>query len=125
MISAWDVYWVMQLDSISSFLAVCSFLVFAASAAIFLLVVPEASDDEEAKKVLKVCVKFVAVSFFLGTFSVLLPSSKTAAAMIILPAVTSEEAVNMVKPEAKELYELTKDALRSMITEKTTKEVEK
>lgn len=120
MISAWDVYWVMQLDSIRFGVILFSAILCAVSGVLFFIAAEEGSKKQA---------KTFGVSAISGAFllfsAAFIPETKTAAAMIILPAVTSEEAVNIVKPEAKELYELTKDALRSVITEKTTKEIEK
>jgi len=77
--------------------------------------------DEVPKKMFSFV--FAGVGFLV--VGSLIPSSKTLAAMIVLPAITSEEVVSIIKPEAKELYELTKDALRSMATEKSIEETEK
>ena len=58
------------------------------------------------------------------SIGILTPSSKTAAAMIVLPALTSEEVVGTVKSEAKEPYEMAKEALKEKITTTEGKKVE-
>lgn len=126
MISAFDVYLVMQLDRIGGALTlVClgAFVVGGVTGAVYAaLGGPSAADsDEDAArmvtmlKVFKVCAWTAAIIIPL---SALLPSTKTAAAMIILPAMTSDKVIEAVKPEARELLDLTKEALRGLSKQK-------
>lgn len=106
--SAWNVYWVMQLDSIGVGLLMFGVAsVFVGLA--FFSYVASVHDRVSACGVMSVLFAFV-----LWTVCMFLPSSRTAAAMIVLPAITSAEVRSAVAPEAKELYELAKDALRSV-----------
>lgn len=128
MITAWDVYWVMQLDSIRGSLW---FLGYAGIATVVGLTLwngisrfdtaefPSLCNAEERKaawkvrgdirqKALLACIPAVLLASFL-------PSSKTAAAMIILPALTSEEVTKPLAKEAGDLYRLAKRALEEAV----------
>ena len=107
MITAWQVYWVMQLDDIRLFLL----LVFSSLIFGVITFAPLWID----KKDWHVAVKRTAIGSLLMLFlAVMLPSTKTAATMIVLPAITSDEVIDTVTPEAKELYGLAKDALKNL-----------
>lgn len=110
MISAWNVYWVMQLDSIIRLL-VCLAAVSGTLAFVCLFPLVESFGDEAkvwAKSIKTFC--FCAVSF--ACIATFIPSSKTAAAIIILPKLTAPEVVAPVSKEAGELYGLAKQALQ-------------
>lgn len=104
--SAWQVYWVMQLDSIGVglFLFGVAFL-FAA------WVFASATEYDEVRSLRPAWI-CLSIGLLLWMVDVFVPSTKTAAAMIVLPAITSESATSVVAPEARELYDLAKDALR-------------
>lgn len=130
MIDAWDVYWVMQLDQIRGGMMALSIVTGLAltigivSGAVVVFDVL-GGDDAGAKLAYKRWVMRGVALFAFAFLSVsLLPSSRTAAAMIVLPAITSDTVVQTVAPEARELYELAKDALRSVAKDKPAKEAE-
>jgi TRAP-type C4-dicarboxylate transport system permease large subunit len=50
--------------------------------------------------------------------AVLIPSSATAAAMIVLSEITSKEVTEPLKGEAREIYQLAKDALKNIADDK-------
>lgn len=117
-ISAWDIYWVMQLDTIGvaagliSFLGLI-FLPFAIGFSFF-----------EVKR---------AWAYFscagLGLFwmvavaaAIFLPSSKTAAAMLVIPAIANNETIER---EAGDLYQIAKDGLRELVKPDAPKDIEK
>lgn len=110
MVTPWDVYWVLQLDSISASAAA----VFIASViGIFIsgfmwLMEPR---DAAARKMLWRCVTVGGIALAFGAF---LPSSRTAAAMILVPKLTSPEVLEPVGKEAGELYRLAKSALKKL-----------
>lgn len=130
MIDAWDVYWVMQLDRIGGMLVALTIIsgcALGVSTIIggFAVADSYGSDREQAKSTLKRIVSYGSASFvFAFLCASMIPSSKTAAAMIVLPAITSDTVVQTVAPEARELYELAKDALRSVAKDKPSKEAE-
>lgn len=120
MITAWDVYWVMQLDrivSVSHFVAVFGVTLGLFGTAIRSLAAQFKDKDGDSAIVYGVLwlAPYIFVFGLTGwaTYT-LLPSSKTAAAMIILPAITSDEAAEAIKPEARELYELAKKAVANL-----------
>lgn len=109
MVSPFDVYLVMQLDSIGSM-----FLFFALVGSFVAVVLCLFGSIEEEPAVLSWGRKVAAFAILSTLASGLLPSSKTAAAMILIPALTSEEVVAPVSAEARELYGLAKAALRNV-----------
>lgn len=120
-ITPFDVYLVMQMDSISDIFIVLS-CIFGALAFIGLLAYVPLSDkiDENGMKrhFKRVKVAFVLFIMFCVTSS-LIPNTKTLAAMYILPKVANSEFVNETMPtEARELLDLTKEAIRSNLIEK-------
>lgn len=135
MISAFDVYLVMQMDSFGSTFAGIGFLAAAMSVCSFFAWYFCASADPDewysegfkkaaenrkkrAPSMFSVFRKSAVVSlaaFAIGSF---IPSTKTAAAMIVLPAITSDRVINAVTPELRDLLDLTKGALRNMAGEK-------
>ncbi len=127
--SAWTVYWVLQLDSIKYIFILLT--IFTAVAAAITSIIGglmtgeyNERDRENGTKLLGYS-KRLWLTFVVALFAAnLLPSSKTAAAMIVLPALTSEEVVGTVKSEAKELYEMAKEALKEKITTTEEKKVE-
>lgn len=107
MITAWQVYWVMQLDTIRLFIL----LVFGGLVFGIVTIAPVWID----KKDWHVAVKRTAIGSLLMLFLLtFIPSSKTVATMIVLPAITSDAVIDTVTPEAKELYGLAKDALKNL-----------
>lgn len=120
MIDAFDVYLVMQLDSIRAAVGTVALLAGAISA---IAVCPVKEGHKKA-------MKYVVVGGFIlcalsAAAATLLPSSRTAAAMILLPAVTSQEVTDVLKPEVQELWGLTKDALKGLASGKDKPDVEK
>lgn len=117
MISAFDVYLVMQLEGIKGLLFLVStlsgLLTTAAGLASFFLAIGEDEVPPLLKRLLRWGVVFLVVSSTLNAF---IPTPKTAAAMYLLPTLTSPEVASELKPEAKELYQLAKDALRGLAT---------
>lgn len=119
MISPFEVYLVLQLNSLVG--ASVLIAIISACGATLALILPRmeyrpddddiARWDRRAKKVLKIG----SVALLL---SVVVPSSKTAAAMFILPALTSDQVIEPVSREAKELYGLAKKALQNAVNEK-------
>lgn len=107
MITAWQVYWVMQLDDIRLFIL----LVFGGLIFGVIIFTPVWIVEKDWHAAVKRTVIGSLLMLFLLTF---MPSSKTVATMIILPTITSDEVIDTVTPEAKELYGLAKDALKNL-----------
>jgi hypothetical protein len=116
MISAFDVYLVMQLDSIKDAIAAIMVALFCLVFAQVLFLIIE----EVYSKALLILSSLLLVAS-ITAFS-FIPSSKTAAAMMIIPKLTSLEAIETVNPEVKELYDLAKGALRGVVEKNVEKE---
>jgi hypothetical protein len=108
MISAWDIYWVMQLDTIRSALGIASVFALAATAISTLAIGIEGASPRYAKF-------FGAILAPLAIAAALVPSSKTAAAMVVLPAIANNQTIQR---EAGDLYGIAKDALRNLAAPK-------
>lgn len=116
MIDAWDVYWVMQLDSIGTLLLmlaiisiVAGILVSAISACIVYF-----DENDAFRPGLRFGARCLTAGIVVAMVNAVLPSSKTAAAMIVLPALTSDQVVEPLTAEARELYGLAKQALTNL-----------
>lgn len=112
MISAWQVYLVMQMDNFISAFVVISLL--SVLAIIFIFFAFEDVHPNEAAKIIKMIKILACVGILSSIPPIFMPSTKTLAAMLILPAITSDKTLETVTPEAKELYSLAKDTLRNL-----------
>lgn len=110
MVTPFEVYVVMQLDTVIVSAFVFGMLLFIVGA----FYVAVGSEDYSRGMFWAGVVSFALgiLCILAGTF---LPSTKTAAAMIVLPAITSEEVVAPVSAEARELYDLAKQAIRKAV----------
>lgn len=134
MISALDVYLVMQLDALRG--ALFGFGLPAVAGGIIAAIVcacearsqwswdKEPLEDRVARFAgYGSTAKKAAIAGVFGVLlSAALPSSKTAAAMILVPALTSKEVIEPVGREAAELYALAKEALRNVADRKPERE---
>lgn len=120
MISPFMVYLVMQADVIVFASGLVGGILFVIGSVVFLF----AKSEDDAN--VFVPAKWGAISgIILLIVSALFPNTKTMAAMIIIPAMTSDKAIELVSPEAGELYNLAKDAIRSHIKLDNPKDAEK
>lgn len=108
MISAWDIYWVMQLDTIGMAMGTIS---------VFGLIVVAVVWGAAACEIRRLWGYLVAVAvtgvwFVCLLAAIFLPSTKTAAAMFVIPAVANNETI---QKEAGDLYKLAKQALREAV----------
>jgi hypothetical protein len=51
-----------------------------------------------------------------------MPSTKTIAAMIVLPKITSPQAINTMSKESRDIYDLAKRALTKLVDDKPDQE---
>lgn len=124
-ISAWEIYWVLQLDSISaalSFLSAGGIMIAVAltiwnglsrlDTSEFPLLCNE--DERKAAWASRAAIRrtLLAISLPLFAINAFVPSSKTMAAVIVVPAIANNDAI---KREAGELYQLAKEALREVV----------
>lgn len=107
MIDAWDIYWVLQLDTIG-FAAALLTLVGGAVVALawigFL--------DSDTRLSLFVPAMLTLLWLPVLALAVFLPSTKTAAAMFVIPAIANNETIQR---ESGELYDLAKQALAEAV----------
>src|SRR5690606_37769141 len=121
---AWDIYWVMQLDSIGVLLFLIALVSGIATLVLLVWAAMHAEEDRyswnEGKteeriafrvQLLRWAKQAGGVSAVMIIAASVVPSTKTAAAMIVLPAVANSETVQR---EAGELYGIAKDALREL-----------
>ena len=83
-------------------------------------------DDKEAIKLHNVAARkwmrrCIAMAAVLLTACALLPSTKTIAAMIVLPKITSPQALDAMGKESRDIYELAKKALANLADDKPAK----
>ena len=100
MITPWEIYWVLQLDSIR----IC-FSVIVATGAFAALVLALGGPERYARRLAYVFVP-------LCCFAAFVPSTKTAAAMIVVPQIVNSPSI---QHEAGDLYKLAKQALEQAI----------
>jgi hypothetical protein len=129
MVSAWDVYWVMQLDAIGTTAFVVALLGLLAGGVGSLIHYGASTGENDFDKATARATKVFRGVFFVGVVALMtcafLPSSKTAAAMILVPALTSEQVIEPVGAEARELYALAKQALTNIAQPKPEPEAKK
>lgn len=132
MITPFDVYWIFKLDALRAFFIVLSgicgvaffvsIFVYTATMDSIKWAEPTPSNEERHRRIAEawtLCTRRLAKAFFiaLASFAIYLaiPSTPLAAGMILLPKLASEEVVATVKGEARELYDLAKELLRSSL----------
>lgn len=115
MLSSFDIYLVMQLDAIVNFFVVVGGVGISLCVALcwFKFFV-----DGEFQETFKAVRPYAVVSILCVVASTFIPTSKTAAAMILLPALTSDQFVEPLTAEAKDLYKLAKQALQNVAEQK-------
>lgn len=134
MITAWQIYWVMQLDSIGCFVFAAFVISLVCGGCAFLFAAIHAGDDhwswncdrigqrQDFRRTLYRWGRLaIAASLVCGLAAALIPSTKTAAAMIVIPAVANNEAI---QHEAGDLYGIAKDALRELARPKPAEKSE-
>lgn len=127
-ITAWDIYWVMQLDSFSAFsftlALVLSLLSLFGCISIwwnkdFAELYEDMPESRSYKKYIasantgkKLAVRTFPFAIAFAFLSAILPSSKTAAAMLIIPAIANSVTI---QNEAKDIYALAKQGLSELV----------
>jgi len=114
-LTVWEVYWVMQADKlldITSVIAVILGLVLIPLSAAGIASFDKEFPKDIGKLVRRSWLAVMPLFAILLVFYAVVPSTKTVAAMIILPAIVNNETVH---DEASELYQLAKDALEDMV----------
>ncbi|WP_286075648.1 hypothetical protein [Stenotrophomonas sp. 59] len=110
MISAWEIYWVMQLDTIRQASVVAS-AVGIVGLTVFIVI---GFDSYSSDKVMKRVYSLAPLILFPVAAATFLPTSKTAAAMIVIPAIANNERF---QAEAGDLYQLAKQGLQKLVAD--------
>jgi mannose/fructose/N-acetylgalactosamine-specific phosphotransferase system component IIC len=123
--NAFSLYLILQLDSIGTTLAIVS-IVGALASVIGLAAAACTRGDESCRsevdhtvsnEIFKYAKRGLITCVALFAFNGLLPSSKTAAVMIVLPAVANNENIQR---EAGELYQIAKQGLADLVKKAVT-----
>lgn len=97
-LTAWDIYWVTRLDEISIALAIVCFGCIA-GLVVSLVLMTHPAHDRWFKPGKKICVTSLVVGCIVLGVNTLIPSTKQAAVMIVLPAIVNSEAVQQIPNE--------------------------
>lgn len=114
MISGWELYVVLKLDSFQAFFEVVGGVGLISSIGGLIVATVASLDYDETTKTIankaRSLLRKTAVIFGLFVIAgVLLPSTKQAAAILIIPKIATNENVEMISDEAKSLYSLAKE----------------
>ena len=118
------VYLLFQADSIS--FALTGIALFAGMALLIALptkaiVKPLIDKDEGAAVTYKICRVVTWVCPILIAAAIFMPSSKTIAAMIVLPKITTPQAIDTMSKESRGIYDMAKKALANLADDKPAK----
>lgn len=116
------VYLLFQADSISAaltFTAVIAGIVFCVAVPTKVFAKFDMDKDEGAALAYKMSCVATWVCPFLIAAAIFMPSTKTIAAMIVLPKVTSPQAIDTMSKESRDLYQLAKQALVNLADDGT------
>lgn len=120
MITPWEIYWVLQLDSISVFLTIIfDCMIVAAFGTLFIGALitdrgwcPSNKQDAQWASVKKLSLRLFIACVVPGLITAFIPSTKTAAAMVVVPQIINSPTI---QHEAGDLYKLAKEALQQAI----------
>ena len=117
-LSALTVYFIVMLDNIKHLIdGVCllSTIMFVGTGFVYFI-----SFGELHKEIRRMLAKVCKISLFVlipfAIISTILPNSKQAAAIIVIPQLTTKENINTISGEAKEVYGLFKEWVKEKAT---------
>lgn len=126
MISAWELYFILQMDSISNGIAMLALFTIVIACALLMAGgfqrdkasgYGDCTDQpvwQAGYALQKKALKYFVVAGVMVFASFLLPSTRTLAAMVVVPAIVNNTAV---QKEAGELYQLAKQALANAVSD--------
>lgn len=120
MITPLELYFVLQLDNIKVFLCKASEILFVMNVAAISLALVDfiLSRNHEKRYLIGSIAALLLFTIPLAVFQAMLPGTKQMATILILPKIASEENVDYLTQEAKELYSIAKEGLKNSIKEK-------
>ena len=119
-ISPWTLYWILQLDSIKA--AVVALAITTSLATLFLGVIGLDSSERERARgetMHRFAIRLAIVAVPLTLLTAFLPSSRTMAAVVLIPAIANNETIQR---EASDLYRLAKQAIERVAQVEPPKE---
>lgn len=123
MITESYMYWILKLDDIRNFAFALGLIgVIPAVAFLILFLASTIAKDEfcrDYKHVGRLCgwlsIVTITLTFFLHLSHALLPTTKQMAMIKVIPAIANSKEVEMVSKDAKELYKLGVEAVRTRL----------
>lgn len=114
MISGWELYVVLKLDSFQAFFQTIGGIGLISSIGGLIITTVASFDDDETTKVLankaaSLFRKMLVVSGLFVVTGLFLPTTKQAAAVLIIPKIATNENIEVISDEAKSLYSLAKE----------------
>lgn len=114
----WTLYWITRLDSISVFAGAVSIVSFGGIIiAIAIASMNEWEDDGVTKQAVYWLKRSVAICVFTAIITILLPTTKQMAAIIILPKLSQSETVKEIPNDYKKIKDLAIGYLESKVKE--------
>lgn len=74
-------------------------------------------DDDKGKSCFRHARRILITGIASGALAFAIPSTKTLAAMVVVPTITTPQALHTMKKSAGQLYDLAVDALKSAVNE--------
>lgn len=112
-ITPWEIYWVLQLDSLNGLFVSMAILGGMLSLLLVMGAMLMADDDPDVSKRCAWFAKLMVTIFAIGVLgATFVPPTKTAAAMVVLPAIVNNPTV---QHETGDLYKLAKQALQNAV----------
>lgn len=117
-------YLLFQADSISEalgFIAILAGMLFCVAVPLKWVAQEGRNEHESAAIAYKACRVAIWICPIIVAAGILMPSSKTIAAMIVLPKITSPQALDTMGKESRDIYELAKKALANLADDKPSR----
>jgi len=121
MITSWDIYWITRLDGIHA-LALSIFIIFAVISCFVWIPLTTGDYKREIKRYYKLSAAALLISSIL---LVMIPTTKEAAAIYLIPKIVNNEQVQKIPDNAMKLLNTKMEAWIADMTEKKGKKEDK
>lgn len=117
MITEWEIYYILKLDSLAVFCVVLSicFGIFAFVSAVAWVANSTEKEYETAENCKKRFFRATIVFFVALFIAFVTPTTKEIAMIKVIPAIANSEAVETLKGDAKDLYNLGMNAVKEKL----------